>query len=84
MRKRKSYTPPETFERQPRIAQVLKRIGRKRGTTAAEAAKALGWQTASIRAVVSRLGERGIQIERRWEPGRVGVVYRRSQSGRRT
>jgi len=79
MRKRKTYRPPEGFERQPRIAQGLKLISRKRGTTAAEAAKALGWNTASIRAVVSRLGSRArIQVDRQWDRKR-GLVYRRSE-----
>jgi len=35
------------FPRQPRIARVVKLLCRKRGTTAGEAAKAIGWNEAS-------------------------------------
>jgi hypothetical protein len=54
---------------------VVKLLKRKRGTTGAEAAKVLGWNDASIRAVISRLEQIGnAEITRRKERGR-GLVY---------
>lgn len=75
MKRRRKYRPPATFAQQPRIAQVVKLLGRKRGVTAAEAAKVLGWNDASIRAVISRLEQVGnAEITRRKERGR-GTAY---------
>jgi predicted ArsR family transcriptional regulator len=69
------YRPPATFAQQPRIAHLVKLLKRKRGTTAAEGAKVLGWNEASIRGVISRLKQVGnAEITRRKERGR-GTVY---------
>lgn len=74
-RGRKKCRSPLRFTKQPRIAKVVKLIGRKRGISAAEAAKILSLHAASIRAVISRLAEAGINVERTWIRGR-GLVYR--------
>jgi predicted ArsR family transcriptional regulator len=56
---------------------MLKMIARPRGATPAEIAKAFGWATHTARGIISRITRDGnIEISRKWEPGRTGVVYR--------
>jgi hypothetical protein len=65
---KRKYWRPVGFEKQPRVANILKLASRKRGVTAAEAAKALGWRPASIRAVISRLESSAeTQLGRQWD-----------------
>jgi len=59
---------------QAKIAAIVRLLKRKRGVTAAEAAKALGCADASVRAVISRLEQQGAEIIRRKQRGR-GTVY---------
>lgn len=76
MAKRKAYRPPAGFPQQPKPARVLKLISRKRGMTAAEGAKVLGWNTPSIHAVIVRLRQCGVEIVGQWDVKRAGNVYR--------
>lgn len=75
MRRKPKYRPPATFAQQPRIAAVLRLIGRQRGATAAEVAEHIGWRPASVRAVVVRLAHVGVEVDRSWQHGR-GLVCR--------
>jgi predicted ArsR family transcriptional regulator len=74
MKRARIYKPPASFHKQPRIAAILKSLGRARGATADEVAARLGWNAASVRAVISRLDAQGAEITRRKERGR-GTVY---------
>jgi hypothetical protein len=76
--RKRAYRPPATFAKQPRISAIIKLLDRRRGITASEAAARLEWNAASIRAVISRLGQVGTAVERTWVRGR-GLVYRRQK-----
>jgi hypothetical protein len=66
MPKRKTkYRPPQSFSRQPKVAAILKLLGRARGATADEVAARLGWNAASVRCVVTRLEQHGAEISRK-------------------
>lgn len=70
----KRYRPPANYAAQPRIAQIVRLLKRQRGCTAAEAAKATGWNDASIRCAIVRLGQVGAEVVGQREERR--YVYR--------
>jgi hypothetical protein len=57
-----------------KLATIVRLLKRKRGVTAAEAAKALGSADASVRAAISRLEQQGAEITCRKQRGR-DTVY---------
>ena len=73
MAKRKRYKPPQNFANQVNNAIVIRLISRKRGATVEQIARALDWQPHTVRSVISRLGDVGIEISRMWLNGH--IVY---------